>query len=171
MFTKHRPVTLVGILLVGIMLISGCVEGAAESGDTVKVNYTGKLVDGTVFDSSVERGPLEFTIGSGQLIPRFEEAVIGMRPGESKTITILAEEAYGPRYEELIFEIDRSQISDDGQLEVGSVVNFYSPLIGEMKAVVIAVSESTVTIDANHPLAGEDLVFDVELIEIVEVAQ
>jgi len=168
---KHRHVTLVGILLVGIMLISGCVAEAAKSGDTVKVHYAGKFVDGTVFDSSVDRGPLEFTIGSGQLIARFEEAVIGMKPGESKTITILAEEAYGPRYEELVFEIDRSQISNDGQLEIGSVVNFYSPLIGGMKAVVIAVSGSTVTIDANHPLAGEDLAFDVELIEIVEVAQ
>lgn len=155
----------------GIMLISGCAAEQAESGDTVKVHYAGKLVDGTVFDSSVERGPLEFTIGSGQLIARFEEAVIGMKPGESKTITISAEEAYGPRHEELVFEIDPSQISDDVQLEVGSVVNFYSPLIGGMKAVVIAVSESTVTVDANHPLAGEDLVFDIELIEIVEVAQ
>jgi len=93
-----------------------------------------------------------------------------MKPGESKTVAIPAEEAYGPRYEEPVFEVDRSQFSDDAKLEIGSVVNFYSAPIGGMKAVVIAVSESTVTIDANHPLAEEDMVFDIELIEIVEVA-
>lgn len=161
---------LVGTLLVGVMLISGCVERAAESGDTVKVDYTGKLLDGTEFDSSVDRGPLEFTIDSGQLISQFEQAVIGMKVGESKTITIPAEEAYGLRYKELLFEVDRIQFSDDAELEVGSVINFYSPELGGLKAVVLAVSESTVTIDCNHPLAGQDLVFDIELIEIVEGA-
>jgi len=166
----NRHMVLVGTLLVGVMLISGCVERAAESGDTVKVDYTGKLLDGTEFDSSVDRGPLEFAIGSNELIPRFEQAVIGMKPGESKTITIPAEEAYGPRYAELVFEVDRSQFSDDAKLEVGSVMNFYSPALGGLKAVVLAVSELTVTLDCNHPLAGQDLVFDIELIEIVEGA-
>lgn len=164
----NRYMVLVGTLLVGVVLICGCVERAAESGDTVKVDYTGKLLDGTEFDSSVDRGPLEFTIDSGQLIPRFEQAVIGMKAGESKTITIPAEEAYGPRYEELVFEVDRSQFSDDAKLEVGSVINFYSPALGGLKAVVLAVSELTVMLDCNHPLAGRDLVFDIELIEIVD---
>jgi peptidylprolyl isomerase len=158
---------LVGVLIVGVMLAGGCVARAAESGDTVKVDYTGKLVDGTQFDSSVDRGPLEFTIGAGQLIPKFEQAVIGMKVGESKTITIPAEEAYGPRYEGLVFEVDRSQFSDAEKLEVGSVVNLYSSELGGMKAVVLAVSELTVIVDCNHPLAGRDLVFDIQLIEIV----
>jgi peptidylprolyl isomerase len=166
----NRYMVLVGILLVGVMLISGCVERAAESGDTVRVDYTGKLLNGTEFDSSVDRGPLEFTIDSGRLISRFEQAVIGMKVGESKTITIPAEEAYGPRYKELVFEVDRSQFSDDAELEVGSVINFYSPELGGLKAVVLAVAELTVTLDCNHPLAGQDLVFDIELIEIVEGA-
>ena len=165
-----RYMVLLGTLLMGVVLIGGCVERAAESGDTVKVDYTGRLVDGTEFDSSVDRGPLEFTIGSGQLIYRFEQAVIGMKVGESKTITIPAEEAYGLRYEELVFEVDRSQFSDDAKLDVGSVINFYSPALGGLKAVVLAVSESTVILDCNHPLAGRDLVFDIELIEIVEGA-
>jgi len=170
---KHRHVTLVGILLVGIMLISGCVEGAAKSGDTVKVRYTGRLADDTIFDTSVGREPLEFTVGSGRLIPRFEQAVIGMKRGEPRTITILAEEAYGPHYQELVFVIGRDYLPGDLEPEIGSLLHVQltvpnGPII---TGIVLNVSETSVTIDANHRLAGRDLTFDIELVEIVEVAQ
>jgi len=167
---KTRNVTLVGIVLVGIMLISGCVAEAAKSGDTVKVDYTGRLADDTIFDSSVGSDPPEFTIGSGQLIARFEEAVIGMKPGESQTITIPAEEAYGPHYKEWVFAIDRDQLPEDVEPQVGSILDLVIMPNAVMTVIVIAVSETSVIVDANHPLAGQDLTFDIELVEIVEVA-
>ena len=165
--TKGQMV-LLGILLVGMMLTGGCVAQEVESGDTVKVHYTGKLSDGTVFDTSIGDEPIEFVVGGASLAPRFEQAVIGMKPGESKAITIPADEAYGPRHEELVFVMDRNQFPEDEELEVGCIVNF-PPAYGMLvTAIVVDVSESSVTLDANHLLAGEDLVFDVELVEIVE---
>ena len=91
----------------------------AKQGDTVKVNYTGKLQDGTVFDSSANREPLQFSVGEGQVIPGFEEAVLGMNPGDSKSVTIPSEEAYGPYQEELVIVVDETQIPSDLSLEVG----------------------------------------------------
>ena len=168
---KHGHVALVGILLVGIMLIGGCVAGAAKDGDTVRVHYTGSLADDTVFDTSVGSDPLEFTIGSEQVIPGFEQAVVGMKPGESKTITIPAEEAYGPRYKEWVFAVDRDQLPEDVEPQVGSILDLVIMPNAVMTVIVIAVSETSVIVDANHPLAGQDLVFDIELVEIVKVAR
>ena len=168
---KHGHVALVGILLVGIMLIGGCVAGAAKDGDTVRVHYTGRLADDTIFDSSVGSDPLEFTIGSEQVIPGFEQAVVGMKPGESKTITIPAEEAYGPRYKEWVFAVDRDQLPEDVEPQVGSILDLVIMPNAVMTVIVIAVSETSVIVDANHPLAGQDLVFDIELVEIVKVAR
>lgn len=138
----------------------------AKYGDTVKVHYTGKLEDGTVFDSSIDHEPLQFTLGGGQVIPGFEQAVVGMNLNESKTVKIPVDKAYGPHREELVAVIDRSQLPADLNPEVGQ------PLEGRqadgqiIMAEVIEVSESSVTLDANHPLAGKDLTFDIQLVEI-----
>jgi peptidylprolyl isomerase len=159
------------LVLASIILISGCNsnEGtsAAKEGSTVKVHYTGKLDDGTVFDTSIERDPLEFTIGDGDVIPGFEQAVIGMTPGELKTVTIPAEEAYGPYDEELVIEVDRSKIPEDIEPEIGMQLQGTLESGAVIQYTVIAVSESTVTLDANHPLAGKDLTFDIELVDIL----
>ncbi|GAB4341291.1 MAG: peptidylprolyl isomerase [Leptolyngbyaceae cyanobacterium] len=138
----------------------------AKQGDTVKVHYTGKLDDGTVFDSSQEREPLEFTIGTGTIIPGFEQAVIGMSPGESKTEVIPPDRAYGPYLEEMVLQIERQQLPTDLDPEVGQQLQLQHPT-GEVIPVIITdVSSSTVTLDANHPLAGEDLTFDIQLVAI-----
>jgi FKBP-type peptidyl-prolyl cis-trans isomerase 2 len=139
----------------------------AKNGDTVKVHYTGKLEDGTVFDSSVDREPLEFMIGQGNLIPGFEEAVVGLEPSESRTATISHEEAYGPYRPEMVAQVDRSQFPDDVEPEVGQHFQMRHEQGQVMTVVVTDVSETSVTLDANHPLAGKDLTFDIELVEIV----
>jgi peptidylprolyl isomerase len=137
-----------------------------KHGDTVKVHYTGKLEDGMVFDSSESREPLEFTIGEGKIIPGFEQAVVGMSPGESKTEKIPADQAFGPYREELIHEVDRKQIPADVELKVGKRLQFRHANGRATQALVTDVSESKVTLDANHPLASNDLVFDIQLLKI-----
>jgi peptidylprolyl isomerase len=139
----------------------------AKDGDTVKVHYTGKLQDGTVFDTSEEREPLEFTIGNGQVIPGFETAVAGMEPNETKTASIPADKAYGPRREEMMLEVERTHFPDDLKPEVGQQLQMRRP-DGQVFVVAVSdVSEESVTLDANHPLAGEDLTFEITLVEIV----
>ena len=138
----------------------------AKSGDTVKVNYTGKLTDGSEFDSSKDREPLQFTIGEGQLILGFEEAIVGMNIGDSKTVNVPVEKAYGPHREEWVMDIDRNEFPKDLEPEVGQRLQLRQD-DGEIVVVqVSAVTEETVTLDANHPLAGEDLIFEIELLEI-----
>lgn len=139
----------------------------AKHGDTVRVHYTGKLADGTVFDSSVDRDPLEFTLGEGRLIPGFEQAVIGMNPGESKTAEIPAEQAFGPYREEMVIEIDRDQFPADMKPEIGQRLQMKQSNGRIILIRVVEVSESEVTLDANHPLAGKDLTFDIHLLEIL----
>ena len=143
----------------------------AKEGDTVKVHYTGKLEDGTVFDTSEERAPLEFTIGSGQIIPGFERAVVGMEPGEAKIATIPPEEAYGPRRDEMTITVDREQFPEDINPEPGQQLQVQQPDGRAAIVVVSDVSESSVTLDANHPLAGQPLTFDIELVDIISAAQ
>ena len=139
----------------------------AKEGDTVKVQYTGKLEDGTVFDTSGDREPLEFTIGGGQVIPGFEQAVVGMEPGETKTTTIPPEEAYGPHRDDMMLTVDRDVFPEEINPEPGQQIQVQQPH-GEAAIVVIsAVSESTVTLDANHPLAGQPLTFDIRLVDLV----
>jgi len=138
----------------------------AKIGDKVKVHYTGKLEDGTVFDSSREGEPLEFTIGSGEIIPGFEEQIIGMEEGEKKTFTIPPEKAYGPHREELIIEVRKEEFPPDITPEVGQHLQLRQPDGHVFYVVVTDVQEDSVTLDANHPLAGKDLVFDVELLEV-----
>jgi len=139
----------------------------AKYGDTVKVHYTGKFEDGTIFDTSIDRDPLLFTIGSGQILPGFEEAIIGMNSGESKTATIPAEKAYGPYHKEMVLVVARNQFPEDLKLDIGAQLEL-SRKDGETIIVTITnVNESTVTLDANHPLAGKDLIFDIHLVEIL----
>lgn len=138
----------------------------AKMGDIVKVHYTGKLEDGTVFDTSIERGPLQFTIGEGQVIPGFEQSVVGMNQGESKTAKVPAHEAYGPHREDLVLTTDRNQFPIDSKPEAGQRVQIRQEEGQIIVATVVDVSESSVTVDANHHLAGKDLIFDIQLIEI-----
>jgi len=138
----------------------------AKDGDKVKVHYTGKLDDGSVFDTSDGRDPLEFTLGEGQIIPGFEAGVRGMQPGDSKTVTVPADQAYGPHREEGVLVVNRAEMPPDLDPELGEQLEVRSQ---EGQATVVRVtdvSEQTVTLDANHPLAGKDLTFDIELVEI-----
>ncbi len=139
----------------------------AKDGDTVKVHYTGTLKDGTVFDTSAEGEPLEFTIGEGMIIPGFEEAVIGMQVEDSKTVDIPAEEAYGPRDEDLVEEVSRDELPEDLEPEVGQQLQSMQEDGSVAMVTVIDVTDTAITIDLNHPLAGEDLTFEIELVEIV----
>ena len=138
----------------------------AKDGDTVKVHYTGTLDDGTVFDTSVEREPLEFTLGEGKVIPGFEEAVKGMKVGLSKTVTIPVEKAYGPRLDDLVIAIERPQLPENLNPEVGQRLQMQQAN-GRLSVVIVTdVSEKTITVDANHPMAGKDLTFELKLVEV-----
>ena len=137
-----------------------------KNGDKVKVHYHGKLTDGTTFDSSEGLEPLEFQVGKGDVIPGFDEGVTGMAVGDKKTVTIPAQEAYGPVQEEMIMEFPIDRFPPEMKPEVGMQLNL-SDQNGEQFPVIVAdVKEEVVILDANHPLAGKDLVFDLELVEI-----
>jgi peptidylprolyl isomerase len=139
----------------------------AKSGDTVKVHYTGKLEDGRVFDTSAERQPLQFTLGQRNVIPGFEQAVVGMAAGEAKTVQISPEEAYGQHRSQLVFQVERAKLPADLEPEVGQQLEFRQQDGQAVPLMVTGVSESKVTLDANHPLAGKELTFDIKLVEIV----
>ncbi|MDY6964546.1 MAG: peptidylprolyl isomerase [Halobacteriota archaeon] len=151
--------------------MSGCVEEEAEiraqSGDTVKVHYTGTLDDGTVFDSSIGRDPLQFTVDSGQMIVGFNRAVNGMKLGEKKTVKIPADQAYGQYREDLVQVVNRSELPEEMEPEVGQQLMSQQADGRIIVFTVISISELNVTLDANHRLAGEDLTFEIELVEIV----
>lgn len=139
----------------------------AKKGDTVKVHYAGKLEDGKVFDTSLEREPLQFKIGEGQVIPGFEEAVIDMDVEETKTANIPSDKAYGPNRKDLIIEVDRKNLPADLKPEAGKQLQIRKP-DGQLVLVMVTdVTESKVTLDANHPLAGKNLIFEIKLVEIV----
>ena len=138
----------------------------AKTGDLVAIHYTGKLEDGTVFDSSRNRDPLEFALGSGQVIPGFESAVMGMSLGESKTEVIPSEQAYGPYRDEMVMVVERQQIPAEIPLDVGLQLQLQGPEGQAVPVLVTDFSDSNVTLDANHPLAGETLIFDIELVGI-----
>lgn len=140
---------------------------AAKQGDTVRVHYTGQLNDGTEFDSSRGRDPLEFEVGSGQVIPGFESAVAGMAVGDSCTTTIAAENAYGPRREDLLVAVERSQLPSDMDIEVGQALQVRDQNDQPFVVHVASIGDDSVELDANHPLAGQDLTFEIELVEIV----
>ncbi|HLW38883.1 MAG TPA: peptidylprolyl isomerase [Brumimicrobium sp.] len=133
---------------------------------TVKVHYTGKLTNGEVFDSSDGREPLEFTVGAGQMIPGFENGILDMKLNEKKIIEIPASEAYGERREELMQEVPKNQLPEEIKPEVGMPLMAQLPDGGQQQLVIAEVREESIVVDANHPLAGKDLVFDVEVVEI-----
>lgn len=139
-----------------------------KNGDTVKVHYHGRFTDGTTFDSSEGRSPLEFEVGSGNVIKGFDEGVVGMATGEKKTIHIPAEDAYGPSMPENVIEFPKTQFPADMQPEVGMQLNLRSQDGQNIPVVIAEVKEEVVVLDANHPLAGRDLIFDVEVVEISE---
>jgi peptidylprolyl isomerase len=137
-----------------------------KSGDTVKVHYHGKLTDGTTFDSSEGREPLEFEVGSGSVIAGFDSGVTGMQVGEKKTINIPVDEAYGQKQDDLLMEFPLDRFPADMQPEEGMQLNMSNGAGQNFPVVIREVRENTVMLDANHPLAGEDLIFDLELVEI-----
>ena len=138
----------------------------AKQNDKVKVHYTGKLSDGKVFDSSENREPLEFTIGSGQLIPGFEKAVEGLAKGEATEVTIPAAEAYGPVNNEMVHKVERSALPAEIKPEVGMELISKQKSGQEFPVKIIEVEPETITVDANHPLAGKDLTFNIEVVEV-----
>jgi len=140
----------------------------AKDGDTIKVHYTGKLDDGSVFDSSADRDPLKFKLGGNRIIRGFENAVIGMEPGGKSTVKIPADEAFGPYKDEMIMEVKKEDLPTDLEPKIGQKFNLQQ---SDDQTIIVTVTEltgDTVTLDANHPLAGKDLSFDIELVEIVE---
>lgn len=139
-----------------------------SSGDVVRIHYTGRLPDGTQFDSSSGREPLEFEVGSGQIIPGLERQIEGMNVGDSGTLTIPADEAYGPRDESRIQTVPRSSLPSDMEVAVGTNLQATTQDGGQIALTVTDLNEEEITVDANHPLAGQDLIFDVEVVEIVE---
>jgi peptidylprolyl isomerase len=139
-----------------------------RDGDTIKIHYTGKLDDGTTFDTSLNSDPLEFTVGQHEVIPGMEDAVIGMEPGGGKTITIASNDAYGPYHEEMVVAVDRSEFPEEMDIEIDQQL---SVMLDDGQSIIVIVTEiadDKVTLDANHPLAGEDLTFNIQLVEIVK---
>ena len=138
----------------------------AKQGDTVHVHYKGSLEDGQVFDTSEGRDPLSFTIGTGQVIPGFEDAVVGMSLNEKKNVTIPVDQAYGQRNEELVLTVPREQVPADINPEVGQKLQMQGPNDQPVVVEVTEVVDEHIKLDANPPLAGKDLIFDIELVEI-----
>lgn len=136
-----------------------------KKGDTVKAHYTGKLANGEIFDSSKEREPLEFTLGKGQLIPGFEAAVEGKEAGDSVTVVISPKDAYGETDPEMVFTVPRAQVPDNIPLEVGTPLHLSNDKGQQMDVVITEVGPDELTLDANHPLAGKELTFDIEIID------
>tara|TARA_R110000868_G_scaffold17851_8_gene77970 strand:+ start:3659 stop:4099 length:441 start_codon:yes stop_codon:yes gene_type:complete len=142
----------------------------ANNSDTVRITYTGKLNDGTVFDSSEGRDPLEFKIGENTIIPTLEESVVGMAVGDKATVEVAAENAYGPHQPEAVQTVERSMIPDEVDLAIGAQLQATAPDGQVLVLTVAQIEDTTVTLDGNHPLAGQDLTFDIELVEIVATA-
>lgn len=139
----------------------------AKDGDKVKVHFTGKLEGGTIFDSTAGKQPLECVLGKGFLIKGFEESIVGMEPGESRTVTIPSEKAYGDIKKELVLDIEKSKFPSDVEPEVGQQLNIQDEDGHSLLVTITDMSDTHVTIDSNHPLAGKDLTFEIQLVEIL----
>ena len=177
---KIKNTVLLIILLLATVSIIGCTKGqtaplnidttqVAEDGYRVTVHYTGTLSDGTVFDTSREREPLQFVMGAGIMIPGFEDAVRGMHVGEIKTVTLSPEEAYGPYREDLVIFLSREELPSGMSIAVGQKLQIQTDDGVVTIAPVIAVSDEGITVDANHPLAGKELTFEIELLKVERV--
>jgi peptidylprolyl isomerase len=138
-----------------------------KHGDTVQINYTGKLQDGTIFDSSIGRHPLQFTLGKGALIAGLEKAVVGMNAGEKKTVVIPFAEGYGPRQQTAVVEMERKKLPGNFEPHVGQRLELTQEDDSTILVTVAGLTDTHVTVDANHPLAGKDLTFEIELLTIV----
>ena len=138
----------------------------AKKGDQIEIHYTGRLADGSIFDSSVDRDPLAFTLGQGQLIEGFEEAVYGMSQGDTKTVTIPPEKAYGERNDDMVLDVPRNQFPEDIDPVEGAQLQVQNENSEEILVFISKVTDDTVTLDANPPLAGKELTFDLELVSI-----
>lgn len=139
---------------------------AAKKGDRVKVHYTGRLEDGSVFDSSLKSGPFEFTVGAGELIRDFDECAEGMAPGEKRSVTVPCERAYGQYLDYLVIDIPKEQIPDDAAPVPGGFLHIKNAGGETMTPLILEVTDSCVKVDFNHPLAGKTLVFDIEMLDI-----
>ncbi|MGI3165056.1 FKBP-type peptidyl-prolyl cis-trans isomerase [Pseudooceanicola sp. 200-1SW] len=139
----------------------------AKAGDTVRIHYTGTLTDGTTFDSSAGRDPLEFTVGSGQIIPGLDKAIPGMAVGDTQKVEIPCTEAYGERNPDAMQQVPRDAIPAEIPLEMGLQLQMQTPQGQAIPVTVVEITDEAVTLDANHMLAGKDLVFDIEMVEIV----
>ena len=137
-----------------------------KQGDTVQVNYTGRLSDGTIFDSSIGRHPMQFTVGKGQLIAGFEKAVLGMAAGDKKTVVIPVAEAYGPRQDSAVVEVERKNLPPNLDAQIGQRLELTQEDDSTILVTVTGASETSLTLDANHPLAGKELTFEIELVSI-----
>lgn len=139
----------------------------AKKGDQVKVFYVGRLADGSIFDSSEGQAPLEFIVGRKEVIRGFDQAVLGMTPGEVKTLTLAAEQAYGPHREEMVAEVERADVPAQLKLVVGNHLELTREDGEPIVVKIVALDEAKVILDANHPLAGQDLTFEIRLLEIL----
>lgn len=140
-------------------------ETKVRKGDTISVHYIGRFEDGSIFDSSLNRDPLVFTVGAGQIIKGFDDAVVGMVKGEKKSITIGPDDAYGERSEELVFDVPLDNVPDGMKLEVGMMLQLRDDQGNPVPAVVAALTDTSVTMDCNHPLAGKTLMFDIQIVD------
>ncbi len=154
-------------VFLSVAMLSAC-GGApiAKNDDMVRVNYTLTLADGTLVQTSVGKEPLEFILGKGDYLPDFEKAILGMKAGESKTITILAANAYGARRDDLIVTLNRDQLAKGVEPKVGDTLQLTNTKGQTLSAIVTAISDTTITVDANSPLAGKDLTFKIDLLKI-----
>jgi peptidylprolyl isomerase len=148
-------------------LQKGKTMAQAKNGDTIKVHYTGRLVDGHIFSASTTHKPLAFTIGSGKVVPGFEQAVIGMSPGESKTVEIPMDQAYGSWHKEKVIVVDRDHFPEKVDPQPGQRLKLRQKDGRPVPVKVTGVTRYSVRLDANHPLAGKDLIFEIELLEII----
>jgi peptidylprolyl isomerase len=165
---KKVSVAAAAILIMAVTAAMGCnMAQAAKTGDKVQVNYTGRFSDGQVFDSSAGLAPLEFTIGEGKVIPGFDKAVLGMRVGEKKTVTIPAADAYGPHSDKMMIEVPLAKFPSDITPEVGLELESPQKDGSTIVARITKITDKAITLDANHPLAGKDLTFDIELVKIL----
>ena len=168
---KSGRILSITIIIIVLFFVTGCAVFSggerAENGDVVQVHYTGTLSDGTVFDSSLERDPLQFTLGQGQMISGFEKAVLGMKVGQTKKVTIPSSEAYGPRDPNGFFDIPREELPEDLELQIGMQLPMTEGDGMLFFAVIVDITDTTVTMDKNHPLAGKDLTFEIKLVSIL----
>jgi peptidylprolyl isomerase len=155
-------------MLLTAVLFSGCAKHTdARDGDTVQIHYTVKLIDGSIVHSTIGGDPFEVTLGVGALVPGVEKEVLGMEVGESKTFTVLAADAYGEHLDDLVMEVGRDRLAEGIDPDIGDYLQTVLPDGSIAQVLVVAVSDTTITVDANVPLAGEDLTFDITLVAII----